>query len=49
MCVVPCVTSMINYYHHDHDYVIIIVLTLHFYVEQSQVTCRYIINIIMPS
>ena len=20
-CVVPCVTSMINYYYHDHDYV----------------------------
>ena len=29
--------------------IIIIVLTLHFYVEQSQVTCRYIIHIIMPS
>ena len=29
--------------------IIIIILTLHFYVEQSQVTCRYIIHIIMPS
>ena len=26
MCVVPCVTSMINYYHHDHDYVPLLLL-----------------------
>ena len=28
--------------------VIIIVITLPFYLEQSQVTCRYNIDIIMP-
>ena len=46
MCVVPCLISIHNYY---NDYVIIIGMTLHLYVEQSQVTCRYIIHIIMPS
>ena len=47
MSVMCSVTGINNYY---HDYVSLLLLEHYiFYLEQSQVTCRYIIDIIMPS
>ena len=45
MCVVPCVVIIIMIMIMCHYYR----FNATFYVDQSQVTCRYIINIIMPS